>query len=241
MASNFISYDYEKSFQRIDEILATSENAFEELDSIPSREKLTFTNGFYVYCSALFVDIRGSSDLTDEHYRPKLAKLYRAYISEVVAVLNGNLQCAEISIHGDSVCGIFDTPKKWQINHVFSTGAEVASLVKALNCKLGRAEIKGVTVGIGMSYGRALMVKAGCKGSGINDVVWMGDVVNEASQLCSWGNKTWSDLQMMVSEVFYNNLNDHNQELLRWNSERGCYHGSVVSVPMDAWYEQHCT
>lgn len=38
-------------------------------------------------------------------------------------------------------------------------------------------------VGIGLAYGRALMIKAGYKGSTINEVVWMGDVVNEASKL----------------------------------------------------------
>jgi class 3 adenylate cyclase len=41
--------------------------------------------------------------------------------------------------------------------------------------------------GIGMSYGRALMIKAGFNGSGINDVVYMGDVVNRASKLAGLG------------------------------------------------------
>lgn len=241
MESNFVSYDYEKSFERIDEIIATSENSFEELDSIPSRDKLTFTNGFYVYCSALFIDIRGSSDLTDEHYRPKLAKLYRAYISEAVAVINGNSTCAEVTVQGDSVAGVFDTPYQSDINSVFSTAAKLASLVDVLNCKFRAVDIEEITVGIGISYGRALMIKAGYKGSGINEVVWMGDVVNEACKLCGWGNKTLYDGEVMVSYLFYKNLNEDNQALLSKHSQRPCYHGNVVNTLMNDWYEEHCS
>ena len=57
-------YDYMKSFDRIDDIL-TSANNYEERDSIPSREELTFNNGFYVMCNAIFIDVRDSSSLPD--------------------------------------------------------------------------------------------------------------------------------------------------------------------------------
>ena len=57
MKSNQIDYDVSESAKRIEEIISESDLSFEELDSIPAREKLTFTNGFYVKCSALFVDI----------------------------------------------------------------------------------------------------------------------------------------------------------------------------------------
>jgi hypothetical protein len=68
----------------------------------------------------------------------------------------------------------------------------------------------------------------------------MGDVVNEASRLCGYGNKTWNDREIMVSSVFFNNLDEHNQGLLEWNSHRECYHGNVISLGMDAWYKEHC-
>lgn len=241
MESNHIQYDYLKSFERIDEIIAASDNSFEELDQIPSRDKLTFTNGFYVNCAALFVDIRDSSQLPEKHKRPKLGKLYRAYISEVVAVMNGDEQCAEIGIVGDCVSGIFDTPGKIHINGVFYTAAKVASLARVLNYKYEKHGIEPISVGIGMAWGRALMIKAGYKGSGINEVVWMGEVVNEASNLCGFGNQTLLDRQMMVSNDFQHNLNDKNQGLLELNSNRGCYHGDVVNLALDEWYNENCT
>lgn len=233
-------YDHTASSSRIDQIIAASENSFEELDSIPSRERLTFTNGFYVNCTAVFMDLRNSSELPSKHTRPKLAKLYRSYISETIAVLSGHSKVAEVSIDGDAVWAVIDTPYKSDIDEAFSTGARLNSLVRTLNCKYRRHGIEQISAGIGMSYGRALMIKAGYSGSGTNDVVWMGDVVNESAKLSGYGNKTWSDEPLMVAEVVRNNLNDRNKGFLSWNSNRACYHGNVVNSAMDEWYQKNC-
>lgn len=241
MEGNYITYDHLKSFQRIDDIIAASDNSFEELKEIPSRDKLTFTNGFYVNCSALFVDIRNSSELPSKHKRPKLAKLYRCYLSEIVAVMNGEPCCAEVNIIGDGVLGIFNTTSKIGIWSVFSTAVRIASLIDVLNYKFKKNSIEEITVGIGMSYGRALMIKAGYIGSSINDVVWMGEVVNEAAKLSSYGNKNYLiDREIMVSSAVYINLHKSDQNLLTWNLTRNCYHGNIINVEMNEWYKENC-
>jgi class 3 adenylate cyclase len=239
MESNHIAYDYLKSFDRIDKIISENDYSYEEFNYIPSRDKLTFNNGFYVDCSTMFVDIRGSSDLPSLHKRPKLAKLYRAYVSEIVAVINGNPLCVEVNIVGDCVSGIFDTKYQNGINSVFATAFTISSLISVMNCKFKKNDIETIRVGIGISYGRALMIKAGYNGSGINDVVWMGDVVNEASKLCSYGDKDGNG-RIVVSSVFYSNLNQDNQKLLRMNYYPLYYHGDVGSEEMDEWYGQNC-
>ena len=240
MKTNYIAYEHIKSFNRIEDIIAASNNSFEELNEIPSRDKLTYTNGFYVNCSALFVDIRGSSQLPEKHTRPKLAKLYRVFLSEIVAVMNGSNICAEVNIVGDCVSGIFNTSSQQEINEVFNTAAQISSLIDVMNYKFEKNNIEQIEVGIGLSYGRALMIKAGYNGSSINDLVWMGEVVNEASELASYGNQTHSDKETMVSNIFYGNLNEHNQELLVRNYTRTCYNGNIVWIEMNEWYRENC-
>ena len=240
METNHMAYDHIKSFDRIDDIIAASDNSFEELDEIPSRDNLTYTNGFYVNCSALFVDIRNSSQLPDEHTRPKLAKLYRVYLSEIVAIMNGNNLCAEVNIVGDCVSGIFNTTEQSNINEVFETAAQISSFIDVMNYKFEKNDIKQIEVGIGVSYGRALMIKAGYNGSGINDIVWMGEVVNEASKLASYGNKTNLDGEIMVSNIFYNNLNENNQNLLVFDYSKDCYNGNIINISMNEWYQENC-
>ncbi len=82
------------------------------------------------------------------------------------------------------------------------------------------------------------MVKAGNKGSSINDVVWMGEVVNEAAKLCEHGNSSYSDAEIMVSNDIYLNLNEHNKALLSWNATRQCYHGNVINTNMEKWLQE---
>lgn len=240
MKTSYKQYNYEDSFSRIDGILNESDSSFPEVDEIPAREKLTYTNGYYVNCSALFVDIRDSSSLPGKHKRPTLAKIYRSYISEVVAILNGNTDCAEVRIKGDSVSGIYNTPKKVQIDGVFADAYRINSLIKVLNYKFSKRNITQLSVGIGIDYGRALMIKSGFSGSGLNDVVWMGDVVNGASNLCGKANKGYGNEVIFVSNVIYENLNQHNKDLLSKNYGHDCYHGNVVNVAMEEWYKNNC-
>jgi len=239
MEASYSSYDHVASADRVDEILDAPAGNFEELDSIPARTRLSFTNGFYVNCSCLFVDLRDSSELPKKHKRPTLAKIYRSFISECVAVMNGNSRVAEVNIHGDAVWGVFDTPYRNQIDEVFSTAARLNSLVKLLNCRFRKRGIDPIRAGVGADWGRALMIKAGYKGSAVNEVVWMGDVINTASNLSGQAARLFSP-PVMVSSVFYSNLNDENQKLMAWNASGNCYAGNIVNVAMDEWWERNC-
>jgi class 3 adenylate cyclase len=102
-------------------------------------------------------------------------------------------------------------------------------------------EKKGYTtysVGVGLDYGRALMIKAGNDGSGINDVVWMGDVVNQACHLGNEANSGYSDMRVFLSNSIYNNLSDRNQKLCTKDVGRNIYQANVVNVKMNNWLKQ---
>ncbi|KKQ79463.1 MAG: hypothetical protein UT03_C0053G0008 [Candidatus Moranbacteria bacterium GW2011_GWD2_38_7] len=136
MKSTNSSYDFNESLKRIDEIINASNDSFEEPENFPSRDKLTYTNGFYVNCTSLFIDIRNSSSLPENHTRPVLAKIYRAYISETVAIINSKDTCREVNIHGDCVWGVFETPKKIDVDQIFNVAYSCASIIDIINCKL---------------------------------------------------------------------------------------------------------
>lgn len=175
MDGNYRYYNYVESFARLDEILSPGNTSFEEVDALPSRDRLTFTNGFYGYCTALFVDIRDSSRFPDAYQRRVLARIYRAFISETVAILNGEKTVREVNIVGDCVWAVYNTAQISDIDNVFSTATQVNILENVLAFKMEKAGLKTpIRFGIGLSYGRALMIKAGYKGSTINDVVYWG-------------------------------------------------------------------
>ena len=239
MESTNKSYDFTASLERINEILNADNKQYEEKNSIPARSSLTYTNGFYVKCTALFVDICDSSKLTEFQNRPVLAKIYRSFISELVALFNGASKSREVNINGDCVWAVFDTPLKSDIDDVFSAACQANALVNILNYKLEKKGYKTYKVGIGMDYGRALMIKAGHKGSSINDVIWMGDVVNQACHLAGYGNNIYTaGYAIMVSSTIYDNLNDGNKGLCYYCSNYMCYKSDAVNTIMNNWLKE---
>lgn len=237
MDGNYKAYDFVASSGRISEILDQPAGQFEEVQNLPARDKLTFTNGFYGWCSAIFVDIRDSSGLTKKHTRPVLAKIYRSFISEMVAVLNSDQYVREVNIVGDCVWAVYNTPNKSDIDDVFGVAFRANTLKKLLNVRLEKRGFSTLKLGIGVEYGRVLMIKAGYNGSGINDVVYMGDVVNAAAHLAHKAGRGWND-PLWVGDVFASNLNEVNAKFLtsKHDYEIGTvFTGDVVQTNMNDW------
>lgn len=244
MKTTYTPFISDEGKERIKEIVDQPDGQFEEVDTIPSSDSLTYSNGFYVKCSAVFIDIRGSSQLPEKHTRPVLGKVYRAYISECVAVLNGSEKCREIFIAGDCVSGMFDTPYKTDIDAAFEAAARLHSVIDVLNWLFEGKGYTTIRCGIGLAWGRALMLKAGFKGSGINDIVWMGDVVNHASNLCHDGNRG-SRKMIQISTDFYNNMKEDYQKMADAVREDDFFLGdvthyetNVINSAMDKWLEE---
>jgi class 3 adenylate cyclase len=241
MKSTNRPYDVNASAERISQILDESDNLYLESNTIPDSSRLSYTNGFNVQCASLFIDIRGSSQLPAIHTRPVLAKLYRAYVSECIAVLNGLQNCAEIFIQGDCVSAVFDTTDSTDIDRIFETAAKLNSLVQVLNFKLERKGYSTIQCGIGLASGQALMVKAGYNGSGINETVWMGNVVNEAAHLCHKGSRG-DRAPVQVSNEVYMSLRPDYRAML-YPVHRGLltienYEAYIVNALMEEWIQQ---
>ncbi len=242
-SKNKISYDVKKSSDRIDEILDANNSNYSDRDYVPARSTLTYNNGYYVNVTALFIDIVDSSDMTDEHLRPTLAKIYRSFISESVAIMNAEEICKEININGDCVWGVFETPKKSDVDTVISIAAKLYSMIKILNHKLKKKNYKEISVGIGIDYGRALMVQAGYSGSSINDVIWMGDVVNSACHLANKAGRNGREV-VIFPYVIYNNINEHHKGLFSTYYDidecKYLYEGTIINTGMENWYKENC-
>ncbi len=229
-------YDFDDSLNRIDEILNTS-SVFEDLEEIPSSDKLTYKNGFYLNCFAIFIDIRHSSTLPTKYNRPTLAKIYRAYISEITAIFQSYEECKEINIVGDSVWAVFNSKKKIDVLNVFYAACISNSLVNTLNYKLCKKGIEPIEIGIGIAKGRALMIQAGYKGSALNDVIWMGDVVNQASKMCSKANKEVSQSLVITDSVYIdlNGYGNNTAELYQtfFSKKNEYYYADIVEIGMN--------
>ena len=90
-----------------------------------------------------------------------------------------------------------------------------------------------------MSYGRALMIKAGSNGSGIHDVIYMGDVVNAAAKLAAEGSKG-TNPPFMADGAIHTNLTEQGQSLLTLSADGKRYQGNFINTEMNDWYIANC-
>ena len=247
-----MTYDYKKGKERVEEILDNEISITES--KIPSDEKFTFTNGYYSWVTAIFVDVRDSSKLFSKkglENKKKTAKLIRAFTSEIIEILREAENFKEIGIRGDCVYAIYNTPNKSDILDCAIKTFYVNTYLKMLNKMLhGRGENE-FKAGIGMASAQELVIKSGRSHTNINSKVWIGEAVTRASNLSSLGEKEFDD-RLVFSNTSYNNFIDglkernsekSSQEVEGWfkqfkdEDENICYHANVIRTEFNDWIE----
>ena len=238
-------YDYRAGKKRIDDIL-NARMPIQASSKLPSTDNLTFENAYNSWISALFVDIRNSTELFADDDREQTAKIIRSFTSEIIEILRNDSLLREIGIRGDCVYAIYTTPKQANLYEVHNKAAYVNSFITMLNRILCNHGLDTIRAGIGLAVGDDHIIKAGRKGVSINSTVWIGDAVSKASKLSGFGDKNGIS-RIVMSSLFYSNLVDVYKEqrpdsgfetwyhtsnsLPYW----GTRHGNVIISDMNDW------
>lgn len=200
-------YDYEGGKQRVIDIL-TSKTAIEKAESVPSNEdEFTYENGIKSWVGALFVDIRDSTDYFKNNSPEIVSRVMRAFCSETITILQADKNFRQIGIRGDCVYGIFSVTYKSDLKSILNNAIVINTFQKMFQKILNDYSMPTFEIGIGLGCSEDLVIKAGKKGSGINDLIWIGDAVIDACKLSSQGSKDYFS-SIVMSECFYNNIKD---------------------------------
>lgn len=235
-------YKYEDSKANIINILK-SETPIKTKKSIPSDQEFTYENGITCYVSAIFVDIKNSSELfktKDE----KLARLLRAFTSEIITIFQNFSKYSQIGIRGDCVYAIYSTPNIDDINEIFDIATYVNTFMKMFNKLLAENKYPNIGVGIGLGCDEELVIKAGRSGTGINDKIWIGKAVVDASNLSSIANRHGYE-KIAMNSCFYTNLMDKYKKHLDWftkvpksnHFEETFYQCNIIKSSFNKWIE----
>lgn len=236
------AYSVADSAQRIKDILI-SKNDLESSKTIPNSETLSYNGGYYVYHTAVFVDLRDSKYLYDDKKKKTVAKIIKSFLSEAVAIFNSAENCEYLYIEGDCVWGVFNTPKKADIKEVVNVVFRLSSLIDIIN-HVGTKNLSGfhkIKAGVGVAYGQSLMVKGGHKGSGLNEVVWIGDVVGNAARYSALGSKD-SNYPVISDSSIIDNLDDQKYKDLFSRGVKNrpdLYQSSAYNIGMRQWIKDN--
>lgn len=197
-------YDYRNGKERVEAILDNDLTVIEQ-GELPKDDAFTFSNGYYSWVSAIFVDIRKSSELFAEEEKEKVSKIIRSFTSEIIEIMRDDDNLREIGIRGDCVYAIYTTPEKDDIFELADKTFYINAYMKMLNKLLKERSLPEIKVGIGMSTAKELVVKAGRKDVGINSKVWIGKAVTRAANFSSIGNEN-GEKPLVYSKCSFDNF-----------------------------------
>lgn len=237
-------YDYKQGKSRIESILKNKLEVYKDV-KIPNDDNFTYENSYYGWVTAIFVDIRDSSSIFSNDNKVEVSKIIRSFSSEVIEILRDDENLREIGIRGDCVYSIYATPTQENIYDTMEKAIYINTFMEMLNKLLKSHNLNEIKVGIGISSDEELVIKAGRKGTGISNQVWIGDAVSKASNLSSLGNKNEYN-PIVISKRTYLNfvdlLKQKNEEHLKslftykYNQMFGeLYHCNIVMSEFQKW------
>jgi len=236
MRSTNKPFSITESRNRIRAIL-DAENYNEEVENIPLEDNVGLKSGYYVNAMIISVDLRDSTGLIKRFQKRVVARILRAYISELTAIMNSPKSCRYLSIQGDGMFGVYNCRNKEEIIEAYLIAPAINSVIKLLNKEFER---KGYSyemkVGIGLDMTKILMIKGGFRGESINEILWIGEAINTATHIAKTMNKEISN-PIGMTESIYAVLTKHDQSLYRLQYSlkllRNIYIGSVVLTKYD--------
>ena len=200
-----MAYDYKLGKKRVLEILNDTNDVL-VVKRIPSDQEFTYSNGYYGWVSAIFVDIRNSTRLFAENRKSSTARIIRAFSSEIIEILKNDDSLREIGIRGDCVYAIYASPKEKDDFRLATKAFYINGFIDMLNALLKQRKMPPLKVGIGLSTSQDLVIKSGRNKSKINAKVWIGKAVTFASKLSSIANKNNIKSVIMMTSEFYKNI-----------------------------------
>lgn len=241
-----MSYDYKEGKNKIEEIL--NNNAEIQNKNVPKDDtNFTYDNGIRSWIGSVFVDIVSSKKLIENEDDIVVAKILRSFASEVISIMNSSNNVRQIGVRGDCVYGVFSTPYKDDIYELLTIGTYINCLIKMLNRLLINKGYPTINIGIGIGVGEDLVIKAGKKGTGINDRIWIGKAVIDACVLADKAGRNGNPT-IGVSSLTYNNfierLEKENSNARSWFTEKYDYdinsythYGNIIDTTFDKWIE----
>lgn len=237
-------YNYDDGKERIKKILNNATEIIEK--ELPKDDsEFTYDNGIKCWIGSIFVDIIKSSDIIEKEKDIEVSKILRSFSSEIIAIMNSSNNVREIGVRGDCVYGIYATPKQYDVYELSDIAAYINTCIKMINKLLDKKGYRNISVGIGVSIGEDLVVKAGQKGTGINDRIWIGKAVVKACNLASIAGRNGKK-KIGFSSIAYSNFIDklveHNSNAKSWfdyDRINDAYFTDIIITEFNTWIDNN--
>ncbi len=155
-----------------------------DITDVPNIDdtRLTFGNkGLRFEATTLFIDMRGSTAVLNNHNRTTVAKLHKAYFHTIVTIAK-NLGGEVRSFNGDGMLVFFQGTSKDTLSNAVEAAMKMKWMLSSSDSEVKKKMEKysAVDFGIGIDDGKILCAKVGISGVDNRDLVWIGNAVNKS-------------------------------------------------------------
>lgn len=191
--------------KRIDEILEL-DLQLSESRIVPKKENVGFSEGKILDSAVLFIDMRGSTSLSQDKYPKTISKIYKAFFDCLGKVISWKIGAHIRGFAGDRLMAVF-TPGDESCNIAVDTAIIMQTIIThILNPKIKKRWGAIINYGIGIDFGEMMAVRVGIYGGGSNsDLVWSGNAANYASKLADFEGVNG----IRITDSVYSKLTDH--------------------------------
>lgn len=196
------SSELEAATNALERIMGQSVEEIELSDTVPVLDEVSDSNKvFKGKLSVLFVDIRGSVDLTDDLKSKKMVKVYRGFIRMAIQAIrySGGLTR---QFAGDCVMGVFQD--SIEDDRTISSSEKAVTAARYIHTLIDyclNPALKNhmgdvcIGCGVGIATGSILITKVGMRGKEADEasenetgIVWVGSTTNYANRYSSLAN-----------------------------------------------------
>jgi class 3 adenylate cyclase len=236
MKERYFGINIEESIGRIDTLLAEKDEAYAQLTSFPHKWQEESLKGIYVNAAILYFDLKKTAKLFSNHSISTVGRIIRTYISEITSILRSLPKCKGVTLDGDNIYGVFDASLTSGLDNVFALAVIGKSILEIMNHKLRSHHMPAISAGIGIDYGKVLMVKTEFKQ--VQDPVWLGDVIYFAARLSHLANQVERGSHIFLSGLVYQRLGKEYQSLCQMNEAVECYQSTDTYDPVSYWLQK---
>lgn len=170
-------------------------------------QKLTFGNTSLKFAATtLFIDMRGSTTVLNNHNKTTVAKIHMSYFHAIVKIANANDGHVR-SFNGDSALIFFQGTTKESISDAVLVAMQIKYMLSDQNDGINTIlkKYSEVNFGIGIDYDDILCTKVGVGGEHNRDLFWISNGVNKSTVI---GNECKAPEHIGISKYVYDNLLD---------------------------------
>lgn len=181
--------------------------------NVPLRDTqgLTYESGITkkgkeITTCVLYVDMRGSVELNQKHYKDTMGKIYTAFTKSMLKIAQHHKGFVR-NIIGDRVMIVFNEENCF--TNAVDCAITINDTAQIINEVFTNVDFK---CGIGIDYGTMKVIKVGTERKGLEktenkNLVWVGKPANIASRLTDVANKEVERVYIKWDEVIEDILN----------------------------------